>query len=111
LAKDFLHAELHQTLQTPLFFNQTSLRWNSVSSISIKVDPLPIGRFPSAEEHPMFYVAVFACIGLGVVVINIAAQIVLAVGSYRASRRLFKDLLETVMKATMRWFDTTPTGN
>lgn len=59
----------------------------------------------------MFYVAVFACIGLGVVVINIAAQIVLAVGSYRASRRLFKDLLETVMKATMRWFDTTPTGN
>jgi ABC-type multidrug transport system fused ATPase/permease subunit len=79
--------------------------------MSTKADPLPVGRFPSAEEHPMFYVAVFACIGLGVVVVNIAAQIVLAIGSYRASKRLFKDLLETVMKASMRWFDTTPTGN
>lgn len=72
--------------------------------------PSPIGRFPSAEEHPMFYVTVFACIGLSAVAVNILGQIILAVGAYRASKRMFKDLLETVMKATMRWFDTTPTG-
>jgi hypothetical protein len=62
---------------------------NHSSIVTATTDPLPIGRLPSAEEHPLFYVGVFACIGLGVVFISILGQITLAFGSYRASKILF----------------------
>lgn len=73
-------------------------------------NPLPTDRLPSANEHPLFYVGVFGCIGIGVVLVNILGQVILSIGAYRASKQMFTDLLNKVMRATMRWFDTTPTG-
>ncbi|KAF8998322.1 hypothetical protein BDZ89DRAFT_1148153 [Hymenopellis radicata] len=61
---------------------------------------------PDAREHPLFYVGVYAAIGIGsamVGVVSSAAQL-------RASRILFKQLLVTVVRATFRFHDTTPQG-
>jgi ABC-type multidrug transport system fused ATPase/permease subunit len=65
---------------------------------------------PDANSHPMFYVGVYAAIGLSAVVITLLSSIVQYLGALRASRILFKQLLENVVFATMRWHDTTPQG-
>ncbi|KAG8824518.1 hypothetical protein FRC19_001616 [Serendipita sp. 401] len=96
IAKDYLHPDLHRTFVD-------SLPWNT-STISSSA-PATVSRGAS-----IIYVGIFACIGIGIVFINLLGQIVLAIGAYRASKRLFTDLLQTVMHCTMRWFDTTPTG-
>lgn len=61
-------------------------------------------EFPPAETHPMFYVGIFTAIGLGVAILSTINSIVLYIGSYRASKRLFSSLLDTVVRAPMRWF-------
>lgn len=65
---------------------------------------------PSAYEHPMFYVAVYAILSISIVVGESLGTATLALGAYRASKILFKRLLYSVTRATMRWHDTTPTG-
>ncbi|KAF8989421.1 multidrug resistance-associated ABC transporter [Cyathus striatus] len=67
-------------------------------------------ELPSAIDRPLFYVSIYAAIGLGtaiIVVFSITAQYI---GSIRASRKLFKQLLVTVVRATFRFHDTTPQG-
>ncbi|KAH7904532.1 P-loop containing nucleoside triphosphate hydrolase protein, partial [Hygrophoropsis aurantiaca] len=54
---------------------------------------------PSAYEHPLFYVAVYGCIGLATA---------LYTGALKASRSIFRSLLVGVVRATMRWHDVTP---
>ena len=67
-------------------------------------------HLPSAKEHPLFYVAVYACIAASYVLVNILSVAVTYIGGIRASRILFKDLLYSVIHATMRWHDVTPAG-
>ncbi|THH08106.1 hypothetical protein EW145_g2928 [Phellinidium pouzarii] len=67
-------------------------------------------HLPSAYEHPLFYVGVYAAIGLFTVVISITSVATQYTGALRASRILFKQLLIAVVRATMRWHDVTPTG-
>jgi hypothetical protein len=66
--------------------------------------------FPSADEHPLFYVAGYALIGFVAIVLELFASAVLILGTYRASRILFGQLLRSVVGAQMRWHDTNPTG-
>ncbi|KAG6830506.1 hypothetical protein H0H92_000347 [Tricholoma furcatifolium] len=72
------------------------------------------GRFgidwPRAIQHPMFYVGVYACIGLANVLTGVASNVAQYTGALRASRVLFRRLLETVVRATFRFHDTTPQG-
>ncbi|KAJ8489168.1 hypothetical protein ONZ45_g13681 [Pleurotus djamor] len=65
---------------------------------------------PSASEHPMFYVGIYALIGLVNALASVLSVIVQYTGALRASRKLFKSLLETVVRATFRFHDTTPQG-
>ncbi|KAJ7579704.1 hypothetical protein C8J56DRAFT_281572 [Mycena floridula] len=67
-------------------------------------------NWPNANEHPLFYVAVFAFIGLLKVVASISNTAVEYTGALRASRTLFRQLLVTVVRATFRFHDTTPQG-
>ncbi|KAF8577829.1 multidrug resistance-associated ABC transporter [Ramaria rubella] len=67
-------------------------------------------KLPSADVHPLFYVAVYATISFGVATIGIINIVVQYTGGLRASRLLFKQLLIGVVRATMRWHDSTPTG-
>ncbi|PVF92981.1 hypothetical protein CPB86DRAFT_768539 [Serendipita vermifera] len=65
---------------------------------------------PSADEHPMYYVGVFALIGLLSIILEMVGSAVLVYGAYQASKSMFRQLLDSVTRATMRWHDTTPTG-
>ncbi|KAF8502971.1 hypothetical protein JB92DRAFT_3123623 [Gautieria morchelliformis] len=67
-------------------------------------------RFPSANDHPLFYVAIYASITFGAVAISILNVCVQYSGGIRASKLLFRQLLVAVVRATMRWHDSTPTG-
>jgi ABC-type multidrug transport system fused ATPase/permease subunit len=63
---------------------------------------------PDAGAHPMFYVGIYAAISLGGGLVSLVIVAVQYFAALRASRKLFKQLLITVIHATMRWFDTTP---
>lgn len=67
-------------------------------------------RLPSAHDRPLFYVGVYALIGLSTVLVNVSSTSTQFVGALRASRLLFKQLLVAVVRATMRWHDVTPAG-
>lgn len=67
-------------------------------------------KLPPADKHPMFYVGVFAAIGISGGLVLLLTLIVQYVAALRASKKMFKQLLDTVVHATMRWFDTTPQG-
>jgi ABC-type multidrug transport system fused ATPase/permease subunit len=58
----------------------------------------------------MFYVAVYALIGLGTVSVTVLSSIAQYTGALKASRKLFKQLLVGVVRATFRWHDVTPQG-
>ena len=70
----------------------------------------PIISLPSAKEHPLFYVGVYSALGLGSAFLGVLTAIVQYTGALRASKVLFKRLLISVVRATMRWHDTTPQG-
>ncbi|KZT21758.1 multidrug resistance-associated ABC transporter [Neolentinus lepideus HHB14362 ss-1] len=65
---------------------------------------------PRAQDHPLFYVGIYAAIGLISVTINLTSIITQITGALRASRLLFRQLLVAVVRATMRWHDVTPQG-
>ena len=70
----------------------------------------PPFHLPSAKEHPLFYISVYAAVGLGSAFVGVLSAIVQYTGALRASRVLFRQLLVSVVRATMRWHDTTPQG-
>ena len=67
-------------------------------------------KFPPAQEHPYFYIGIYAAISLSTGLVNILGVITQYTGALRASRILFDKLLKTVVRATMRWHDVTPQG-
>ncbi|EGN91771.1 hypothetical protein SERLA73DRAFT_157398 [Serpula lacrymans var. lacrymans S7.3] len=69
-----------------------------------------VNTLPSAGEHPLFYVGIYAAIGLATAIASITSVTVQYTGALRASRIIFKRLLEGVVRATMRWHDVTPQG-
>ncbi|KJA19718.1 hypothetical protein HYPSUDRAFT_1094370 [Hypholoma sublateritium FD-334 SS-4] len=67
-------------------------------------------NWPNAAQHPLFYIGVYAAISLSfATTVNVSGAIVYT-GALRASRILFRELLETVVRATFRIHDTTPQG-
>lgn len=62
-----------------------------------------IASLPRAQDHPLFYVGVYALIGLATGAVNVLSIIVMFTGALRASRLLFRRLLDGVVHATMRW--------
>jgi hypothetical protein len=58
----------------------------------------------------MFYVLIYSAIGLGTAATGIIGSLVQLTGALRASRSLFRELLDGVVYATVRFHDTTPAG-
>jgi hypothetical protein len=56
----------------------------AMSILSFRVD------WPNAMEHPLFYVGIYAAIGLGSALANILSMSAQVTGALRASRILFK---------------------
>ncbi len=77
--------------------------------------PSPTARamasnWPRAQDHPFFYIGIYAAISLGAPFVSITGVITQYTGALRASRILFRRLLVGVVRATMRWHDVTPQG-
>ncbi|TFY53857.1 hypothetical protein EVG20_g9943 [Dentipellis fragilis] len=83
---------------------------HAVHSIHSPSVPWTVSSLPRAQDQPLFYVGVYAAIGFAVGITSILSNITQYTGALRASRVLFRRLLERVVRATMRWHDTTPQG-
>jgi hypothetical protein len=55
-------------------------------------------------------VTIYAAITFGAAAISVSNVIVQYSGGLRASKLMFRQLLVAVVRATMRWHDSTPTG-
>ncbi|KAL7409478.1 hypothetical protein BDY24DRAFT_218614 [Mrakia frigida] len=87
-------------VQQTFFFGSSS---NSNSDLAAS-------SLPSGREHPLFYLGVYFAISFGFVLTGLVRNLVGYLGKYRASKKLHSKLLRSIMRATPRWFDTTPTG-
>lgn len=67
-------------------------------------------EWPSAVEHPLFYIGIYSAIGFASALASVLSVTAQYTGALRASRILFKRLLVTVVRATFRFHDTTPQG-
>lgn len=70
----------------------------------------PITNLPSATAHPGFYLAVYAIIVIVDALLGSVSSAVGSWGSYRAAITIHNRLLNTVLRSTVRFFDTTPLG-
>ena len=96
--------------ETPLDSTFTSLHTSHADySATSRFQPFSF-NWPHAQEHPFFYIGIYAAITLGGALVNIIAAATQYTGALRASRVLFKQLLVTVVRATMRWHDVTTQG-
>ncbi|TFK37278.1 multidrug resistance-associated ABC transporter [Crucibulum laeve] len=68
------------------------------------------GNWPSATQHPLFYVSIYAAIGLASTLVSTLSVTAQYTGGLKAARILFKELLVTVVRATFKFHDTTPQG-
>ena len=73
-------------------------------------DTTSTSSLPSVFDHPMFYVAIYSAIGFGSALVSVTSNAIQFTGALRASRKLFKQLLDAVVMATVRFHDTTPAG-
>lgn len=87
-----------------------SSQYSVVSHPFTRVANMPSWNLPSAYEKPLFYVYVYLGIGLASTLAGFISTVIQYIGSYLASRTMFKRLLGGVVGATMRWHDTTPQG-
>ncbi|KAJ7439790.1 hypothetical protein FB451DRAFT_1445526 [Mycena latifolia] len=67
-------------------------------------------EWPNAAEHPMFYIGIYAALGLFSVAMSLVNVGFAWTAALNASRILFRKLLVTVVRATFRFHDTTPQG-
>ena len=71
---------------------------------------LPAIHLPPAQNHPFFYIGIYTAITVSAALVNVTSVVVQYGGALKASRSLFQRLLTSVVRATMRWHDTTPQG-
>ncbi|XP_042318198.1 ATP-binding cassette sub-family C member 10 isoform X2 [Sceloporus undulatus] len=95
----------------------------SVSNISIQlnsqlllfshgvlISPVLVSRTSNAASDVNFYLTVYGCIAGANSVFTILRSFLFAYGTIHAATVIHNRLLRRVMKATMTFFDTTPTG-
>jgi ABC-type multidrug transport system fused ATPase/permease subunit len=103
----YSHSEFHQnqhafhSLHLPINANVTE---STIGTSSVFSD------LPSANAHPGYYLAVYALIVLGDAILGSLSSAVGSWGSYRAAVTIHDRLLGTVLRSTVRFFDTTPLG-
>lgn len=56
-------------------------------------------NWPSAVEHPLFYVGIYAAIGFTTAFVSVCSSIAQITGALRASRTLFKCVFTLVILA------------
>ncbi|KAF8626899.1 hypothetical protein AX15_004637 [Amanita polypyramis BW_CC] len=110
--RSWLYLKSFMTLEheTPLDGHVTHHYQTNHDPLLYKVPGKSEIGWPDALQRPMFYIGIYAAIGLGGALVNVLSVSAQYTGALRASRALFKQLLVTVVRATFRFHDTTPQG-
>ncbi|CAK5270991.1 unnamed protein product [Mycena citricolor] len=69
-----------------------------------------VTALPSANEHPLFYIGVYTLIQVLWIVLQVSTVALQRTAALRASKVMFRRLLDKVVGATFRFHDTTPAG-
>jgi ABC-type multidrug transport system fused ATPase/permease subunit len=102
--KSFATGETEFPVDDTIISHPLSIGFFSTRLRTLKTD------WPNAMEHPLYYIGIYAAIGMATAAINVAGYVVQFTGALKASRVLFERLLRSVARATMRWYDVTPQG-
>lgn len=81
------------------------------SNMSMSASPLSASpKFPDANTHPGYYLSIFTAIGIAGFVFSMLQSINGMVGGLRASKIIHTRMLNSVLRSTVRFADTTPSG-
>jgi ABC-type multidrug transport system fused ATPase/permease subunit len=97
-----IYHAVHQyqgTFQTQFFSQSIN---HTIASTGFPID--------TQNQSLWFYLGIYCLISTISVVISIGRLWNLYTGSIRASRKIFMDVLHSVLRANLRWLDTVPTG-
>ena len=64
----------------------------------------------TADENLSFYLGIYVGLSVVICIFGALRYYVVYMGSLRASKRLFENLTYAVLRAPLRWLDTTPVG-
>ncbi|RMD41406.1 hypothetical protein DV735_g3728, partial [Chaetothyriales sp. CBS 134920] len=86
------------------------LKANSMPSIHSSGVAVPLTTTFPYNVDVGYYLGVYALIGIAYILICLSRELVLFGGSLHASFKIHNDLLHSVLRATFRFFDSTPLG-
>ncbi|PYH90961.1 P-loop containing nucleoside triphosphate hydrolase protein [Aspergillus ellipticus CBS 707.79] len=97
-ASQYAACHYHNTLQTQLTSSSAHTLCSATSSIEIQ------------HRSLWFYLGIYCLISVISVALSVGRLFMIYTGSIRASRTLFRGMLNSVLRAPLRWLDTVPTG-
>ncbi|KAJ3384810.1 hypothetical protein HDU92_003409 [Lobulomyces angularis] len=104
----FVMPNTNQLSKSLFFSSLMSLPSNAVSSLSSNSSKLPASESDYADT--VYYLKYYALFGFVVMLCQNINMVVQLYSGIKAARNLHKKLLETVLGAPMRFFETTPIG-
>ncbi|CAO3624021.1 unnamed protein product [Cunninghamella echinulata] len=92
--------------------NNTSIANNTnlVNNETFIVDPSVENNESFISEQLKYYLGIYTIINLLCVITSSGQYLIIYIGGLRASKKLFADLLDRILHAPFRFFDTTPIG-
>lgn len=102
-----IYSELRHTW---LYHDAVAPTVNATPDLAVQSVGDYVRELPSADTHPLFYLGVYACISILTILASVAGSAASRWGSYRAARKLHDELLDSVLRSTIRFFNTTPMG-
>jgi ABC-type multidrug transport system fused ATPase/permease subunit len=103
----FAETRVFQT--QPVYFNNPIESVDNATFTAMDGDADNLMNKPKKDDTD-YYLAIYALISISASLAHILQTIVLYFGSLRAARLLYKKLLMAVVRAPLRFFDTTPVG-
>ncbi|QRW04429.1 ABC transporter [Ceratobasidium sp. AG-Ba] len=94
-----------------LGLNEAHLDWSESYKPKSHPQTLPSWNLPSPSNNVIPYLMIYVGIQGVIIAIRVLNQIPRIMSTLRASRILFRDMLQSVLRSPSRFFDTTPSGH
>lgn len=106
------HEHLHSEPRHSWLYHDAarSAAANRTPDLAVQSDSVYIEQLPSADTHPVYYLSIYAAISCLTIFASVCSSAASKWGSYRAARKLHDELLDSVLRSTIRFFNTTPMG-